>query len=161
MMDKNIARFVFILIAFIVVLCIFLNPLTNLAVLRSNPYILANINSFLSRIGFSYRFVFKDICAIMRFTEYFVFGIIAMVLTKSYSKNIFKSITVPLFIGLFIAVGEIYYRFLSGFHIGINEVIVSFVEFCIGMIFYIIFTGTKPAKDSGFKYKSRKYDGRR
>jgi hypothetical protein len=63
--------------------------------------------------------------------------------------------------GLFVSVCEVYYRFLSNLGVGINEIIISFVEFCIGMIFYIIFTGIKPSKKTGLRYRSLKYDGRR
>lgn len=161
MTDKKIVRSILALVILVIVSWIFLNPWTNIAVLTKNSYILININNFFNYMGFGYRLVLKDICAIVRFTEYLVFGIITMVTVNAYSKNVFKNITIPLFIGLFISVGEVYFRLLSNFNIGVNEIIISFVDFCIGMIFYIIFTGIRPPKRSGFKYRSSKYDGRR
>lgn len=161
MTDKKVTRLIFGLITLALVLWIFLNPWANVKALERNPRILIDVNNFFSYMGFGYRLVLKDICAIVRFTEYLVFGIITIITTKVCSKNIFKSITIPLFMGLFVSVFEVYYRSLGNLNIGVNEIIISFVEFCIGMIFYIIFTGIKPSKRAGFKYRSLKYDGRR
>lgn len=161
MTDKKVTHLIFVLITFAVIVWIFLNPWTNVKTLENSPGVLININNFFSYMGFSYKLVLKDICAIVRFTEYLIFGIIAIITTKVYSNNVFKNITIPLFTGLFVSVLEVYYRFLGNLNIGVNEIIISFVDFCIGMIFYIIFTGIRPSRKSGYKYRSLKYDGRR
>lgn len=161
MTNKKLTRAVLGFVMLIIVSWIFLNPWTDAQMLGKKPEILININNFFGYAGFGYRLVLRDLCDAVRFTEYLVFGIIAMLNTKAWSKNIFKSITEPLFIGIVVSVSEIYYRFLCDFNIGVTEIIISFVGFCTGIIFYIIFTGIKPAKKTGFKYKSLKYDGRR
>ncbi len=161
MKNEKVKHIAFGLIIFAVVLWILLNPWTNVKTFESNPKIIININNFFSYMGLGYRFVLKDICATVRFTDYLVFGIISIIITKVYSKNIFKSITVPLFVGLLVSVFEVYYSSSGNLNTDASQIIISFVEFCIGMIFYIIFTGIKPSKRPEFKYRSLKYDGRR
>lgn len=140
---------------------IFLNPYTNLDYLNANPGLCFGINNFFEKCGLGYRFSFNDLLYLMRFTEYFIFGIITTQIVKFHSQNIWKDICVPLFLGLGLSVGEIYFKSFGDLKIGLYEVVMSFMYFCIGLIFYIILGKIKFSGKKSFNYKSMKYGRRR
>ena len=152
---KN-SKFTYTIVIFFWVLIgvgIFLNPYTDTISLNINSELCLGINLFFQKLGLNYRFNSSDILYSMGFTEYFIFGIITTLVVKFHSKNIWKNIFTPLFFGLGLSVGEIYFKSFSDLKIGLYEVIFSFVCFCIGLIFCIIIVGIKSSagKSSGFK----------
>lgn len=136
---------------------IFLNPYTDIKYLSLNPGIIANINNFFMNLKLLYRFSSSDLLWCMRFTEYLIFGIITTLIVKFYSKNIFKNICTPLFLGLGLSVGEIYFKSFFDLEIGLHEIMFSFGCFCIGLVLYIILSGVNFSGRKNFKYKFSKY----
>lgn len=140
---------------------IFINPYTDVNYLNSNPTLWLSINGFFEKLGLSYRFSLSDVLYLVRFTEYFIFGIMTTMIVKFHSKNVWKSICIPLFLGLGLSVGEVYFKSFSDLKVGLYEVILSFVYFCIGLIFYIIIRGSKSSAKKGLGFKINKYGRRR
>lgn len=157
----KVKYFIYVLISIALFLWIFLNPYTNIKFIKNHFSILDSINSFFSSINVGYHFNFSDVCSVFRFTEYFIFGIMLSLIAGLYSKNYFLNIFTLLFLGLSVAVAEVYLKSLNGMSIGINEAVLSFVEFCIGMIFYIFINNLASPTKAHSKHKVNKYDGRR
>ncbi len=160
---KN-SKFVRILVIILWVLLgvgIFLNPYTDIRYLELNPGIILNINNFFVNLKLSYKFSSGDLLWCMRFTEYLIFGIITALIVKFYSKNIFKNICTPLFLGLGLSVGEIYFKSICDLGIGLYEVVLSFSYFFAGLVLYMIFSGVKFSGKKNFRYKFSKYGRRR
>lgn len=140
---------------------IFLNPYTDLNYISANPGICQSINGFFEKCGLGYRFSLNDVVYSMRFTEYFIFGIITTMIIKVRSKNIWKNICTPLFFGLILSVGEVYFKSFSDLKIGLYEVLLSFVYFCVGLIFYLMISKIKFSSGKSYGFKVSKYGRRR
>lgn len=158
---KNNKLICFMMIIFLVLIGvgIFFNPFTSAEYL--NFELCMSINDFFGKCALNYKFSPSDILYLMRFTEYFVFGIITTMIVKSYSKSIFKNVCTPLFIGLAISLAEIYVKSLSGSKMGLYEVILSFEYFCTGLVLYIIISSIKPSAKKSYGFKINKYGRKR
>lgn len=160
---KNNKLICFIVIIFWVLIGvgIFFNPFTSAEYLNVNSGLCVSINDFFGRCALNYKFSPSDILYLMRFTEYFVFGIITTMIVKSYSKSIFKNVCTPLFIGLAVSLAEIYVKSLSGSKMGLYEVITCFAYFCTGLALYIIISSIKPSAKKSYGFKINKYGRKR
>ncbi len=161
-MWKKISRFILVLVSLALGGLICFTVFGDINFLSNNSEIVWNINKFFENIGLKYRFTVIDVSRFVRFTEYCVFGIMITSIAKMYSKNIFKNICFPLFIGLAVSVLEVYLKNFGGSNLEVSDILISFVEFCMGLIFYIIFGNLKFSKKrkTRSRYKSRKYEGR-
>ena len=135
---------------------IFLNPYATLQTVQKMPYILTSVNNFFSIIGLSYRFSFSDVASTTRFLQYLLFGIFTTFTAKLFSKSIFKNISTPLFVGLFMAVAEIYCKFLQYLNVNISMVVSSFISFCVGVSICLIFTKKKTFLKKSYKFSKFK-----
>ncbi len=160
---KNSRFFYMVVMIFWVLigLVIFLNPYTDINYLKSNPMLCLSINGFFEKLGLSYRFSLSDLLYLMRFTEYFVFGIITTMIVKVHSKSIWKNVCTPLFLGLIFSIGEIYFKSFNNSTVGLQEVVISFVYFLIGLVFYLIIRSLKPSAKKSHGFKFSKYGRRR
>ncbi len=161
MKNSNFIYMVIIIFWILIGVGIFLNPYTDINYLSSNPALCLGINGFFEKLGFGYRFSLGDIMCAIRFTEYLVFGIITAIIVKFHSKNVWKNICTPLFLGLVLSTTEIYFKSIGNLNVGIYEVILSFIYFCIGLLFYLVISGVKPATKKGCGFRISKYRGRR
>ncbi len=157
MIEKKILKLIFFALTVSILVWIFMNTYTDVGAIGNRAYIVDNLNNFFSSAGLGYRFKIDDFVVSIRFLEYFVLGILVSVNFKLYCKNILKVWSSLLFIGILVAVGEVYYKFLSGIFSPISLVIVSFVSFVLGMALCILITSFKKEKHSNLKYHSRKY----
>lgn len=157
MKNSKFVRILVIIFWILLGVGIFLNPYTDIKYLNSNPGIILNINNFFMNLKLSYKFSLYDLLWAMRFTEYLIFGIITALIVKFYSKNFFKNICMPLFLGLGLSVAEIYFKSFSDLEIGLYDVVISFSYFCIGLVLYIILSGVKFSGKKNFRYKFSKY----
>lgn len=158
---SKVKYFIYVLISIAIFLWIFLNPYTNIRFIESHALAINSVNRFFRNINVGYYFNFRDVCSIFRFTEYFIFGIMLSLIAGLYSKNYFSNIFTLLFCGLSVAVAEIYLKSLNGMEIGINEAVLAFAEFCIGVVFYIFINNFASPTKARSKHKANKYDGRR
>ena len=138
--------------------------LFNPYIYYSNSEFISNfsifVNDFFKNIGWNYRFSNDDVLHLLRFLEYFVFGIFSAFLCKIYFKKIWSSIINPLFLGLLIAVAEIYFRNFGVHKLEVRDILVSFFEFCAGLLVTLCFYAPKSKKIFSSKYKKSKYTGR-
>lgn len=161
---SKIKKIINILILICVVLCIFINPCTGVESVKKYTVVIDSINNFFKSINIGYKFKVSDICAAFRFTEYCVFGIMISVVDAYFSKKRFSNIFSLLFFGLSVSFSEIYLKSLQNHVVYMDEILISFIEFCIGLIFYIFIIDkffTKKKTCSNSKYKTYKYDRRR
>lgn len=120
----------------------------------------SQINNFCSGLNLSYHFLTGDILGLLRFLEYFIFGIIAMNMLRVYFKNFYQNIVNSLFLGLLVSVLEVYYRDFGIYKLETKDILYSFCEFCIGVLILCIFVGIRPKKRFLSKYKKNNYNGR-
>ena len=136
-----------------------------------NPYIyhsgsdfIANfsifINDFCKNVNLNYRFSNDDILNLMRFFEYFIFGIVSALSFKAYFNKIWPNIVNPLFLGLVTAVLEIYFRNFGMYKLEVSDILISFLEFCAGLLIILCFCTRKSKRIFSSKYKKSKYAGR-
>lgn len=157
MIEKKIPKLISFTLTVLMVVWIFMNTYADIGVIDNRVYIVNNLNDFFSSSGLGYRFGIDDFVAAIRFLEYFVLGILMSVIFKLYYKNILKAWSFLMFVGLFVSVGEVYYKFLSGAIAPVSLIIVSFVSFVLGMALCILIAFFKREKHSNLKYNSRKY----
>lgn len=159
MIYKKVRNLILILIAAAILVWIFFNPYVDNEVKSEK---LTNIvNDFFNSLKLNYRFKSADFSIFMRASEYFLLGVIAVIITNIYSKITFKNIIMVLFFGLFASVAEIYVKFLSHINVNVGEIVMSFVLMCLGMTFCAIISGIGLSKGGSSKYKAKKYDRRR
>lgn len=136
-----------------------------------NPYIISvnspfisnftgKINDFCFSLNLSYRFLTEDLLAILRFLEYFFFGMISINVFRIYFKNFYQNFINSAFIGLLTAAFEAYYRDFNIYRLEIQDILNSFFEFCIGVLIVYIFIIAKPKKSFSIKHKKSNYVGR-
>lgn len=136
-----------------------------------NPYIYSanseficslcfSVNDLCGNINLNYRFSSEDILALLRFFEYFILGIVSAVLYKIYFKRIWANITNLLFLGLTVSIVEIYLRNFGIYKLEVRDILISFFEFCAGIMIILIFRARKNKKAFSSKYKKNKYAGR-
>ena len=90
MIYKKVRNLILILIAAAILVWIFMNPYVNNAVKSEK---LANIvNDFFNSLKLNYRFKTSDFSIFMRASEYFLLGVIAVIITNIYSKITLKNI---------------------------------------------------------------------
>ena len=118
------------------------------------------VNNFFESVGLNYRFSSGDILNSLRFLEYFIFGVFSAILCKIYLKNVWLNIMNPLFLGLITATLEIYFRNFGVYKLEVSDILISFLEFCAGLLIIICFRVSKPKKIFSSKYKKSKYAGR-
>lgn len=161
MIYKKVRNLILILIAAAILVWIFMNPYVNNAV--KSEKLANNVNDFFNFVKLNYRFKSADFSIFMRASEYFLLGVIAVIITNIYSKITFKNIIMVLFFGLFASVAEIYVKFLSHINVNVGEIVMSFVLTCLGMTFCAIISGIGLSKGGAgsYKYKTKKYDRRR
>lgn len=162
MIYKKVRNLILILIAAAILVWIFFNPYVDNAV--KSEKLANNVNDFFDFLKLNYRFKSADFSIFMRVSEYFLLGVIAVIITNIYSKITFKNIIVVLFFGLFASVAEIYVKFLNHINVNVGEIVMSFALMCLGMTFCAIISGVRLSKSGGnhsSKYKTKKYDGRR
>lgn len=161
MIYKKVRNLILILIAAAILVWIFMNPYVNNAV--KSEKLANNVNDFFDFVKLNYRFKSADFSIFMRASEYFLLGVIAVIITNIYSKITFKNIIMVLFFGLFASVAEIYVKFLSHINVNVREIVMSFVLMCLGMTFCAIISGIGLSKSGAgsSKYKTKKYDRRR
>lgn len=160
---KN-SKFIYVIVVVFCLLIgvgIFFNPYTDINYLNANPTLCLSINSFFEKLGLGYRFSLSDVVYLMRFTEYFIFGIITTMIIKVHSKNIWKNVCTPLFFGLVLSFGEVYFKSFSDLKIGLYEVLLSFIYFCVGLLFYLIISKMKFSSGKSCGFKFNKYGRRR
>lgn len=129
----------------------------------SSPLVLSitnQINAFCLKMNFSYCFSNKDILSLFRFLEYFVFGIMTAAIFRVYSKKIYQNIINSMFLGLLIAVLEVYFRNFGTHKLEVQDILYSFFEFCIGLLIIFIIVAAKPKKSFLLKNKRNNYIGR-
>ncbi len=160
--EKNLSRLILIILNLVVFLWIFTNKFTDSAhIVKEKPVLVSNINGLFASMNLSYMLVARDVASTIRFTEYLVFGITLMMMLKLYVKNIAKNVAVLLFSGLFTAVLEVYFKTVQKTSAGIDEIIISFLGFCIGIGFCFVFSKiTFSGGPTVRKYRSSKYNGR-
>ena len=154
MIYKKVRNLILILIAVAILVWIFFNPYVDNEVKSEK---LANIvNDFFNSLKLNYRFKTSDFSIFMRASEYFLLGVIAVIITNIYSKITFKNIIMVLFFGLFTSVAEIYVKFLNHINVTVGEIVMSFVLMCLGMTFCAIISGIGLSKGGSSKYKAKK-----
>lgn len=159
MIYKKVRNLILILIAAAILVWIFFNPYVDNEV--KSEKLANNVNDFFDFVKLNYRFKSADFSIFMRASEYFLLGVIAVIITNIYSKITFKNIIMVLFFGLFASVAEIYVKFLSHINVNVGEIVMSFVLMCLGMTFCAIISGIGLSKGGSSKYKAKKYDRRR
>lgn len=159
MIYKKVRNLILILIAVAILVWIFFNPYVDNEV--KSEKLANNVNDFFDFVKLNYRFKSADFSIFMRASEYFLLGVIAVIITNIYSKITFKNIIMVLFFGLFASVAEIYVKFLSHINVNVGEIVMSFVLMCLGMTFCAIISGIGLSKGGSSKYKAKKYDRRR
>ena len=159
MIYKKVRNLILILIAAAILVWIFFNPYVDNEV--KSEKLANNVNDFFDFVKLNYRFKSADFSIFMRASEYFLLGMIAVIITNIYSKITFKNIIMVLFFGLFASVAEIYVKFLSHINVNVGEIVMSFVLMCLGMTFCAIISGIGLSKGGSSKYKAKKYDRRR
>lgn len=115
------------------------------------------INSILKAVSVKARVTQLDVVSGLITTEYIVFGLSLMIMLKTYTQNVIKNISVPLFIGLFLTV-------LSGYVDKINKssvvtidvVIKEFVFVLLGIFVYLIFNRLLESKIKKGNYSRRR-----
>ena len=158
-MNKNLSRLIFIVLSLAVFLWIFMNKLTNPTHIM--PALVSNINGFFASMNLNYTLVAHDIVSTMRFTQYLIFGMLLMMTLKLHVKSISKSIAILLFSGLFTAVLEVYFKTVQKISAGIDEVMISFFGFCVGLGLCFVFSKITSSRGPAIhKYRSPKYSGR-
>ncbi len=160
MFKKQFFKFLFIFLTVALGAFILFNPYLS----AQDTFVTAQsakfTNDLCRSLNFGYRFSTEDMFELMRFLEYFVFGIFVGKLTVTKSKGFWKSLELPLFIGLLTAVVEIYLRNFSSSMYTSQNIVVSFVEFFAGTLICMI--GAKRSKSSKFSGASlKKYNNRR
>lgn len=159
MIYKKVRNLILILIAAAILVWIFFNPYVDNEV--KSEKLANNVNDFFDFVKLNYRFKSADFSIFMRASEYFLLGVIAVIITNIYSKITFKNIIMVLFFGLFASVAEIYVKFLSHINVNVGEIVMSFVLMCLGMTFCAIISCIGLSKAGSSKYKAKKYDRRR
>lgn len=100
------------------------------------------LNSILKAVGIRSMFTHNDVLNALILSEYTIFGMFLMIMLKSYTKNIVKNISIPLFIGLLLAVMSGYMsNFLGLGIISLDIVIKEFMYLLLGMLIYILLNG--------------------
>ena len=154
MIYKKVRNLILILIAAAILVWIFFNPYVDNEV--KSEKLANNVNDFFDFVKLNYRFKSADFSIFMRASEYFLLGVIAVIITNIYSKITFKNIIMVLFFGLFASVAEIYVKFLSHINVNVGEIVMSFVLMCLGMTFCAIISGIGLSKGGSSKYKAKK-----
>ncbi|MBR2579392.1 MAG: hypothetical protein IKE41_04590 [Clostridia bacterium] len=157
---ENIKKLLLVAALILIVSWILFNPY----IYHSDSEFISNfsflINDFCKNINLNYRFSGDDILNLFRFLEYFVFGICSAVLYKTYSKKVWINITNPLFLGLIVSILEIYFRNFGAYKLEVRDILISFLEFCVGAFVILVFCVSKNKKAFSSKYKKNKYIGR-
>lgn len=157
---KGIGKIVTVLVTLALAVWIIFNPYCSLAVTDFIIDITQKINGFCTATNLSYRFSETDILNFCRVLEYSIFGIMLALICKVYFKSFWKNITSPLFFGLLLPIVEVYFRYSGVGKIKVEDVLFSFLEVCIGITVFVIFSNVKIKKKSFSKYKKSKYSGR-
>ena len=161
MIEKKTPKLITFAFTAALLVWIFVNSYADIGAVDDRSYIVSSLNNFFSGAGLGYRFGIDDFVVGIRFLEYIVLGIFIGIIVKLYYKNILKNLSLPLFIGVFIPVCEIYYKFLNGAFSPVSVIVVSFASFMVWMTLCILFTSFKKEKHGNLKYNSRKYSRRR
>lgn len=161
MMTENFKKLLLTLFLILFVGWILVNPYICLEGSNFISNLSFLINDFCKNISVNYRFSNDDILKLLRFFEYSVFGIFSAMLYKLYFfKKIWYNIANPLFLGLLVSVLEIYFKGMCVCESGMNIVLVSFCEFCIGLFIVLIFCARKHRSIFSSKRQKNKYVGR-
>ena len=83
MIYKRIRNLILVLIAAAILVWIFMNPYVNNAV--KSEKLANNVNDFFDFVKLNYRFKSADFSIFMRASEYFLLGVIAVIITNIYS----------------------------------------------------------------------------
>lgn len=157
---ENLKKLLLISAVISVIAWVLFNPYTY----YSNSEFISNfsflINDFCKNISLNYRFSNVDILNLLRFSEYFIFGILSAVLYKAYFKKIWANIVNPLFLGLTVSTLEVYLRSCGAYKLEVSNILISFFEFCAGFLIILIFRMRKNKKVFSSKYKKNNYNGR-
>lgn len=157
---KNFKKILFIPMLLLIIGWILFNPYicsVNSEFVESIPNL---INDFCKNINLNYRFSSGDVFNLLRFLEYFVFGVFAAILYRIYFKKIWANIANLLFLGLLIPIAEVLYRNIEGYVFSAQDILISFFEFCAGALIVLVFSAPKNKKVFSSKYKKNKYTGR-
>lgn len=115
------------------------------------------INSIMKALNIKRIFTPNDVIGGLIFTEYAVFGALLMAMLKTYTVNIAKNISIPLFIGLSVAVLSGYISKFWGLGVASLEVVVH-EFFCLltGIFIYLILGWVLENKLFRGKYSKRR-----
>lgn len=144
---------------------IYIMVFATIALIMLNPILMyskgltANLNNFFEMCRIGYNFSENDTITIIRFLEYFLLGIGLTAAVSDFSERVvFKNAPIVMFVGLFIAVLEVYFK-----RFYIEDALIAFVWIFIAMTTYVLCHRFKSrySKKSNSKYKINKYDRRR
>ncbi len=157
---ENLKKLLLIPMLVSVIVWILFNPY----IYYSNSEFISNfaitINDFCKNISLNYRFSNDDVLNLLRFLEYFIFGILSAILYKVYFKKIWTNVLNPMFLGLSIAALEVYLRNCGIYKLEIGNIWVSFFEFCAGLLIILALRVPGNKKAFSSRYKKNRYSAR-
>ncbi len=159
MMKINIGKIFKTLISLIFLGLIWTNPLIMRENAQSNVKIFTDgINTLLSSLGIKYILLPKQIMMWIMIIEYFIFGIVLIIMQKSYTERIKKHVSIPLSIGLMTSIVTTYFGLFDKVPFGtLQDVIYQTEGLIFGILTYIIFDIMRSKNSGGRKYSSANY----
>lgn len=159
---ENFKKILIISFMILAVSWILFNPYIHYSISEFISNFSALTNDFCRNIGLNYRFSSDDILNLLRFFEYFIFGILSAFLHKNFFRKIWSNLANPLFLGLLVSTLEGYFRSFSCYVCApkVGLIMVSFLEFCVGLLIVLILRIPKNKKVFSSRYKKNKYTGR-
>ncbi len=133
-------RLIFTVLSVLFTAFIFFNSIQNgiASSAQSGNFVLI-LESILSRIGISVSISEFIIRKLAHFSEFFILGVLLCLTLRTYTVKIIKNVTVPLFIGLLIAVTDEFIQLFSAGRAGlVADVVIDFSGFITGLVLGIL-----------------------
>lgn len=163
MLDTTFGKILMSIIILATIGIILFNPLTGVIATIEVIALSKEISGILGSVGYRGAINPFQVEGAILLAEYAFLGIMLMIASAAYYRDLVARISMPLFVGLLIAVGSAYFRSVSGeMFSGLDDVIYTFLAVIVGMLIYfavkLLFFRSKTSTSTyrKSKYKRRK-----
>ncbi|MDD2363004.1 MAG: VanZ family protein [Oscillospiraceae bacterium] len=128
-------RLIFTVLSVLFTAFIFLNSIQNAAIssAQSGNFVVF-LENILSSIGISVSVSEFIIRKLAHFSEFFILGILLCLTLRTYTVKIIKNVTIPLFLGILVAVTDEFIQLFSAGRAGlVADVVLDFSGFLTGL----------------------------
>lgn len=139
-MKKKTFRVTAVSLSLLNIIFIFSNSLMNASTSSSKSMgVRAIVNSIINKLGIDFEFTDHIVRKGAHFAEFMLLGILLTLILIAFDLNLYKNITIPLFIGLFVAVlDEFIQLFVEGRAGLVSDVVLDFSGLLTGILLTIL-----------------------